>query len=472
MEINPQKARFGYYPTVWPNEHTDQWRTHTVLDAGLPKNFKPAELAVNYVDVDIPVWGYTRDRNQIFTTGGSPAFISEYTKMIIAGSQTPVGASQPRGDGPSNGAHRVNDGAQERRHIPIVAKIDPPTMKKEVLELPYGTTVNYTGGLLMHANGYVYAVARSVLYKIDPASMKIAAHKELPWVGSGAQQFFTTYNGMQVTASGDLIVKAFYLPDSTVPGVMLLVNPDDLASLDVREAEVSGARMTVEQVDEEKAYLYILTAATSTRYLITADHKFKHDHKWLSRYITEGSTQASSSVFFGNQIAFSNNTSPVSTTPMKLFSQPIDNPPSMLTPQTAFRQDNAGINFFMIGGDPFLTNSVVVFDPINRYVAMHHLTQGGTMEPRWERQYKMSASPALVPDRDLLYIDDFDYNKGRDYFLVVRLSTGEELARVELPAKEPTVGCIFVGMNQDVFMLSSETGEATGYVSRIHVGQQ
>ena len=93
----------------------------------------------------------------------------------------------------------------------------------------------------------------------------------------------------------------------------------------------------------------------------------------------------------------------------------------------------------MIGGDPFLTRLAIVFDPINGHVAAHQLTESGQFEPRWERRYKASASPALVPDRGHLYIDD--YRDGRDHLVVLELATGRELARVALPATEPTVGC-------------------------------
>jgi hypothetical protein len=91
----------------------------------------------------------------------------------------------------------------------------------------------------------------------------------------------------------------------------------------------------------------------------------------------------------------------------------------------------------------------------------------GIFEPLWNRDgvYFPSASPAIVHDRDLLYIDD--YRDGRDHFVVLRLSTGEKLASVALDAKLPTIGTIFVGMNDDVFLISSEAGTANGLVSRI-----
>jgi len=53
---------------------------------------------------------------------------------------------------------------------------------------------------------------------------------------------------------------------------------------------------------------------------------------------------------------------------------------------------------------------------------------------------------------------------------VLDLLSGEELGRVELAATLPTVGTIFVGTDSDVFILSSEAGNKTGYVSRVTVG--
>jgi hypothetical protein len=69
-----------------------------------------------------------------------------------------------------------------------------------------------------------------------------------------------------------------------------------------------------------------------------------------------------------------------------------------------------------------------------------------------------------VPDRDLLYIDD--WKDGHDHLVVLRLSTGEELASVTLSSRLPTIGTIFTGMDDDVFLISSEAG-GHGLISRI-----
>jgi hypothetical protein len=296
--------------------------------------------------------------------------------------------------------------------------------------------------------------------------MAIVAHRQLPVVGSGKQQFFTVYNGMQVLGSGELVLKGFDLTNNSVEGCLLLIDPADLSPRTVQPVTASSPRLTIDQRPDGTAMLYLLNAEASTRFAI-ADGKFIPDPGWTAQYRIPHSTQASSPVLFGDQIAFSDNTSPVAETEIHLFSQPVTHSQSPLKAQEAFHQHRPGINFFMIAGDPFATGLVVVFDPINGYVAAHELTAPGQFTHRWERQFKPSASPAIVPDRGYLYMDDFA--DGRDHLVVLDLASGDERARVALPATEPTVGCIFVGRNDDVYVCSTETGGATGFVSRIYM---
>ncbi len=124
----------------------------------------------------------------------------------------------------------------------------------------------------------------------------------------------------------------------------------------------------------------------------------------------------------------------------------------------------------MVAGDPFQNQIVVYYDPINNLLAAHDVGADGTLELRWGREiYKASASIAIAPDRDLLYIND--YLDGQDNLVVLKLSTGEELARVALEASLPTIGTIFLGMNNDVYIISSETGGSDGLLSRVSIAR-
>jgi hypothetical protein len=72
-------GRAGYYDTPWPSEHTDLWRSHAAFNAGLPANFDPERLAVSQVGLNLPIWGYTRDRNEVFVIGGQPVALDAYS---------------------------------------------------------------------------------------------------------------------------------------------------------------------------------------------------------------------------------------------------------------------------------------------------------------------------------------------------------------------------------------------------------
>jgi hypothetical protein len=457
QSLAPQRA--GYYETVWPSEHTDLWRSHAVSNVGLPADFDPAKLTVTTAKLNLPVWGYTRAKDQVFVIGGSPFMLDIFTEMIKNGD---IGNTAPT-------ENRRND-------VPYVARINPLTMQVAQLDLTEGSTINYTGGLLMHENGFVYGVSRSYLYKVDPDKMQIVASVPLPLVGDSKEEnFWTTYNGLQVIASGELVIKGFYFVDSvSVDGWLLLVDPDTL-QIDVQQSEaLSSARLTIQQASDGSAMLYQVNATQSLRFKIT-DAGFLLDEAWTRDYRTEGDgcTQASSPLLFGNigQIVFADNTAPGATTPINLYDQPVNvgDLPATLEGINAFDSDLPGFNFFMVAGDPFETQTLVYYDPINNLLGAHTVLSDGTLQRLWERNgvYKVSASPAIVPDRDLLYIDN--YQNGTDSFVVLKLSTGEELASVPLAATLPTIGTIFLGMNEDVYILSSEADSSNGLISRIFI---
>lgn len=412
----PERA--GYYDTVWPSEHTDLWRSHAVLDAGLPADFDPARLTVSAVQLNLPVWGYTREHDEIFITGGSPVALDAFTE------------SYKYGVNPNPAAFLGNVLLSTLNpSIPYVAKIQPNSMDvAQQVFLTEGSTVNYTGGLLMHQNGFVYAVASSVLYKIHPDSMEILDSIDLPLVDA-ENPFWTTYNGLQVIASGQLVLKGYHFLNSSVPGWLLLIDPDDF-SFDIKQQKpVLSARLTIDQEPDGETWLYHSNATQTLRFKIT-EEDFELDENWTQTYRVagDGTTQASSPLFFGEigQTVFANNTLPSPSQRFRLFTQPVDASQGQLEVFPAFKKSNeAGFNFYMIAGDPFLEQLVVYYDPINGLLSAHHVDAEGILTKRWESDiYRPSASPAISPDRDLLYIDD--YTGERDEFVVLRLSTGDE----------------------------------------------
>ena len=310
--LDAAAARAGYYDTVWPSEHADLWRSHAALGAGLAAGFDPASLTVAQASLDLPVWGYTRDRGEVFVIGGSPFSLSTFTQSMRSGKRL---------SGLASFFAMAGDLLSGSR--PYVAKVNPADMSTQILPLPGGSTVNYTGGLLMHRNGSVYAVARSVLYKIDPKTMTIEKSVKLPLVGNS--DFWTTYNGLQVLPSGELVLKGFHIQNSAKTlGWLLLVDPESLA-IDVKQgAYVSSARLMIGKDMEGRTWLYHVNATESLRFEVTASG-FKLDAGWTRAYraVTDKSSQASSPLLFGlvGQVVFADNTAPGATTPIKLYTQ-------------------------------------------------------------------------------------------------------------------------------------------------------
>ena len=187
----------AFAATTWPTEHADTWRTHAAA-AGLPADVGQLKLrAVAAKLPPVPVWGYVGEGRDIYVVGGAPYLLDMFTKLIegAPSASIPLLAAKSR--------------AYSKTMTPYVARIDTKTMKVDVLKLSGGTSVNYTGGLLVDSNGYLYAVARSVLYKIDPSTFTILRSKRLPLAptSSGKPNENTAYNGIQATLDGDLILK-------------------------------------------------------------------------------------------------------------------------------------------------------------------------------------------------------------------------------------------------------------------------
>lgn len=446
----------GYYPTVWPSEHADLIRSHAVLAGGLPMRGDKPELQVTSTPLHMPTWGYTRDVHEVFVIGGSPQFMSTFTTSIQNGKSISK---------LNMALNNVQD--MFSRDVPYVAKINTETMEKTEILLDAGSTVNYTGGLLIHANGYIYAVSQSVLYKIDPLDMNILLRAELPKTGNRITDYWTTYNGLQALDNGELVLKGFHLINNAeLDGYLLLVNPDTL-QIDVKQKErVSSARLMI--YDQ---FLYHVNAEENIRFRIT-DEGFLLDSSFTAPYRskTDSSTQASSPMMLPdiNMMVFADNTAPGAQTPIRLYSKSIRDMDKGMQTANAFSTAAPGFNFFMVGGDPFLHNIVIYYDPLNNLVSANQVDKDGNITLVWQKEnIKASASPAISASNRHVYIDD--YRNGKDHFVVLDLLSGEEIQRVELPASLPTVGTIFVGNQNDVFIINSEAGRQTGFVSRITV---
>jgi hypothetical protein len=447
----------AYAKTIWPSEKHDEWRTAAVA-GGLPASLKHL-MAKSVALPPVPVWGYVGLDGDLYVLGGQPYLLDIYTKLML-------------GKHESEKKLLAESLAYSERVKPYVAKVNPDTMATTILYLPGKHGVNYIGGMLVHANGYLYAVARAVLYKIDPNTFSIVASKNLPLLpgSSGKPDVLTAYNGMQATATGDLVLKGFAA--SGVSGVLVRVDPVDLSiRAKLESTALAGARLAI-ATNGGRQYVYTAGSTDSIRFLI-GKTDFTLDDSFSQQYLTagSGSTEGTSEVYMGDGVVFTNNTTPSATTPMTIFAQAATDG-SQLQSQPAFTGSDKAWNWEMPSGDPFGDGILAAQDQLSGYVSGFRACGGGaSVKKLWEND-RIDDSIGLAIDtmNHQLYADDHRCTAARICtlaFVVLDIRTGRELRRIKVAGDEPSIGQIFVGPHNTVFHLSTDTDRPEGYITRI-----
>ncbi len=446
----------AYARTIWPSEKHDEWRTAAAA-GGLPGSFNTLHGKIVKLP-PVPVWGYVGTDGYLYVLGGQPYLLDIYTKLIL-------------GRHESEKKLLAESLAYSERLTPYVAKIDPTTMTATLLDLPQKHGVNYIGGMLVDSNGYLYVVARAVLYKIDPKTFSIVASARLPLIpdSSGKPDYLTAYNGMQATLDGDLILKAFATGGTS--GVLVRVDPVDLAiKVKTASTAIAGARLAI-ATNGAHQYVYTAGATDSIRFLLN-DRAFTLDDAFSQQYLVtgSGSTEGTSEVYMGNGVVFTNNTTPDATTPITIFAQrAVDG--SQIQSQRAFTGSGKGWNWEMPSGDPFDSGVLAVQDQVSGHVSGFLACNGGaSVKKLWEDdRIEDSIGLAIDTRSDELYADDHRCT-GHVCSLalvVLGLRTGKELGRVKVGGDEPSIGQIFIGPHNAIFHLSTNTNRPNGYITRI-----
>ena len=470
-EAEQLSDRGGYADTPWPSEHADRWRTHAVR-GGLPEDVTSEDLVATTAPVPaVPQWGYTKG-DHVYVIGGQPATLGIFTNL---GSSSDDTASQAR--------EMVAELQAAQEATPYVAKIDPATMTAETVELTEGSTFNYSGGLLMHENGSIYAVSQSVLYRINPDDLTVEDTLELPILtgADGDPVQTTTYNSIQVRSNGDLILKSCDITGRTTGGALMLIDPDTLEiTAQTDSSDVATARLTM-AIEDGRELIYHSSPTESLRFEVT-DDGFELDEAWTASYRSSDdstSSQASSPVYMGGSdaVVFANNTLPFGvTTPMLLFSQVTNSDPDgALAGDQLFEESTRQVNFFMVAGDPFKSNVVVQGDQVSGYLAGWRLGDDGELTRLWNSaDYKNHAGLAIAYEQGHLYTDDRRCDDSGEncttYVVVLDLETGEHIAEVEVAGSVPTSAQMFVGEDA-VYYIASEVGSDEGFVTRVAVDE-
>lgn len=440
--------RASLYDTIWPVDMANSNRSNTVVDAGLPRDLAGVELVVETVPMAFPVFAYTRDPDEIFVVGGIPNILAGFVAEI---------------DGLPQGSTPLQ---------PHLTKFNPLTGAQTTLPLDEGSGFPYIGGALVHANGYVYVVSQAHLYKVDAEAMVIEKSIDLP-VPDGPLGFTSIYNGLAASRSGALLTKSFSFGGDT--SSFLIIDPDTLEFLEQLDHPGASPRLTVSPQGEQE-FLYHLDQSNTFRFAI-GESSLDLDETWISPYdpYATGSgenPEPTSPVIANGRVYYTTNTQTSATEPMMLMWQDsggtytTDSPP--LAGELMFPGDtDAGWNFFHLSIDDAVSGIIIGMDQANGRIGAFRIDDQDRLEYLWDKQLRVSARPAIVADRGLVYATD--YTDGHNHLVVLDLQTGTELARVATPATRATISTIIVGMNDDVYFGSNEPGQDTGLFHRIRI---
>jgi len=449
--------RAGTYPTTWPVDMANLNRTNTVVNAGLPAGFDPKRLRIESINMPFPTFTYTRDKDQVFVLGGVPYILDMYDSDIKTGDP---GRPHP---------------VYYNKSIPYLMKINPFTLDTLSVQLNGGLGSNYVGGALVHENGFVYAVVKAQLFKIDPSNMHILASLKLPLPGSGN----TVYNGLAVSANGNIITKSTIFGTAKGDNSFILVDPDSMQIKFKLAQETASPRLTLSNDSLGNEYVYHLNLNYTYRMKILKD-SLALDSLWMAAYAPYGTIdneEPTSPVIAYNKVHYTTNTVFSADNAMKIFWQDTDrvyyNDRDTLGGKYMFKDTiKAGYNFFHLSIDDVVTKIIIGSDQGNGTIAGLRINDSNKLEHIWEKNYNLSARPAIVADRKMVYLNHFEHSsdsEGSDYFIVLDLETGKELARIKTPATSPTIATVVVGMNNDVYYCSNEPGTKKGFFHRFYI---
>jgi hypothetical protein len=456
--------------STWPMPAGGLWRTSAVTGAGLPRGVKSKDLVTRSVELpSIPFYGVTFADDAVYILGGSPAFMPFFLASDMGATQADLQALLQQ--------ELANQGGDPGM-IPYLAKVDLKTFHVQKLDLPPGPTINYIGGIVSHEDGKIYVVDTSELYEIDPAKMVITRQIDLPTIDSpnpfGPANFFTTYNGIQISpGNGDIILKSTDFTGLNPIGPIFEVDPATMTIHNLFTAAVGTSRMTAAS-QHGKNYLYLPGLLNSRRFEITGNG-FTEDVNWSKPYRsdTDGTTQGTAMVYMGQRksVVWSGNGTVLLgvMSPLGIYSQSTVNSRPVVSERSVATTKPGG-SFFMPAGDPFRSGMLLVQDAVNNALAGWQSGQNGRLRKVWENdRLHTTAGAAISSDSGQIYIDDRRCDDGgncRLYLVVLDLATGKEIARTRVAGTVASIAHIFIGKHE-VFFIASEIGKTNGYLTGV-----
>ncbi len=329
-----------------------------------------------------------------------------------------------------------------------VERIDPVTLATIARspDLPGGPF--WAGGILAHANGYLYVTYGRYCHKLD-ANCVLVASRELPRPHP--------YNSLLALSDGNLVMKNF-VRDGSSHSYFTVLEPERLEPVapEVEIPEGSIARISADR-NTSGEFVYVVGDHTIFRYRYEAG-ALTIDESWRFRYRTDDDAAqsygwdpviADGSAWFmdngDNTFRGTFKDTGVATGPLHLFRV------SLADANDSDTHTPFGLPHGTIVNPPLIDTSrhiAVAYDSGNSRIGAYRYGSG-TFDGLWEHAFGASNHFLLFPDTGEIVVNDFDGVS--EHVVVLHVETGAELGRVATGSPVQTPFFQSPGWTRDVY---------------------
>ncbi len=320
----------------------------------------------------------------------------------------------------------------------------------------------WPGGILVHANGYLYVTYGRHCHKLDSGCARVASY-ELPRPHP--------YNSLLSLSDGNLVMKNF-VRDGSSRSYFTVLDPERLEPVmpEVEIPEGSIARIS-RDITPDGEFVYVVGDHTVFRYRYERG-RLGRDEYWefMYRSLPDGEQSYGwDPVIAGGSVWFMDNGdnryqrglagTGVASGPLHLFRVGVDDASdvSMLTP--------FGLPGGTIVNPPLVDASrsiVVAYDSGNGRIGGFRAS-GEAFEPLWEHAFHASNHFLLYPDSGEIVVNDF--RDGSEHVVVLDIETGAERGRAATGSPVQAVQFQSPGWGRDVYTCTFTT------LSRVFVAE-
>ncbi len=334
-----------------------------------------------------------------------------------------------------------------------VERIDPLTLEMLARspDMPGGPF--WAGGIMAHANGYLYVTYGRYCHKLD-AGCTLIASRELPR--------YRPYNSLLALSDGNLVMKDF-IRDGSARSHFSVLEPERLEHVgpEVEIPEGSIARIS-RDLTPDGEFVYVIGDHTAFRYRYERSALIR-DENWSFRYRTQPDAEQS----YGWDAALADGYAWFMDNGANEFRGNFRDTGTAIGPLQLHRvslTDAAGTESFEPFGTPRGTivnpplvdasrRIVVAYDSGNARIAAFRY--GAAYERLWQHDFGASNHFLLFPETGEIVVNDF--NGTTEHVVVLDIESGAEKGRVATGS--PIQSAVFQspGWSRDVYTCTFTT---------------